>query len=692
MKAQLRDGMLDGDGDGYGNAAPAPISSSAAAARLTGYTDEANPFGDENLTKPFIWKKKYEKSIEQGMDTEILSKTELAKKLAANAEEIKRIKARKVQRQEEKEAMDALREQLAREAELENIEGWEEKEEEFHRQNAALRTQIRIEEGREKAVDILAKNMLLHRKLRQGATEQDKKEHPEWRGSVLDPALGADKDIELSEPYRLFVDDPSNGSTALPWRDLEFLRTDIEGMRNLAEKGEEAYWDACWKLCNTATVRQKEAAFAQGAQYSRWGRPMPRPVATSAFSASSSTGSVRDDIALLLRGKTVSELNELEGEIRLLLSGSADAPAALRAMSEGVDQNYWESVLKELQEFKALAYLREFHLDLLRARLADLQTFIRAEKEAERARRQAMMEERLARGEIGEAEVEEEKRAAAAAAAEAEMDFEPTLIPHEAFDGAAAGGEGKAASFSPPLHAAVGDELEHHAADARAMTAVDADADARALAEQRRLVAEQRQRELEERRRALEGSAAAAASTGPSALAAASSAAVSATPVDTADDGAYRRESSRPLEGDEVQMRQSVSLPAQTYWWHDKYRPRKPRFFNRVKTGYEWNKYNATHYDKENPPPKIVQGYKFNIFYPDLIDPSQAPRYRLEPDPDGNPDFCIIRFMAGPPYEDIAFKIVNKEWEYSFKRGYKCSFDRGVLCLYFNFRRYFYRR
>ena len=22
----------------------------------------------------------------------------------------------------------------------------------------------------------------------------------------------------------------------------------------------------------------------------------------------------------------------------------------------------------------------------------------------------------------------------------------------------------------------------------------------------------------------------------------------------------------------------------------------------------------------DNPPPKIVQGYKFNIFYPDLID------------------------------------------------------------------------
>lgn len=31
----------------------------------------------------------------------------------------------------------------------------------------------------------------------------------------------------------------------------------------------------------------------------------------------------------------------------------------------------------------------------------------------------------------------------------------------------------------------------------------------------------------------------------------------------------------------------------------------------------------------DNPPPKIVQGYKFNIFYPDLIDKSSTPQYFL---------------------------------------------------------------
>lgn len=59
-----------------------------------------------------------------------------------------------------------------------------------------------------------------------------------------------------------------------------------------------------------------------------------------------------------------------------------------------------------------------------------------------------------------------------------------------------------------------------------------------------------------------------------------------------------------------------------------RYAPRKPRYFNRIHTGYEWNKYNQTHYDTENPPPKVVQGYKFNIFYPDLLDKTHAPTYR----------------------------------------------------------------
>lgn len=144
---------------------------------------------------------------------------------------------------------------------------------------------------------------------------------------------------------------------------------------------------------------------------------------------------------------------------------------------------------------------------------------------------------------------------------------------------------------------------------------------------------------------------------------------------------------------------------SQAVWMgQGKYRPRKPKYFNRVQMGYEWNKYNQTHYDHDNPPPKVVQGYKFHVFYPDLIDPTKAPTYKIIREggrkkgqtmaPAGEEDTCIIRFMAGPPYEDVAFRIVDRDWDYSAKhdRGFKSTFERGILTLHFSFKRIMYRK
>ena len=184
----------------------------------------------------------------------------------------------------------------------------------------------------------------------------------------------------------------------------------------------------------------------------------------------------------------------------------------------------------------------------------------------------------------------------------------------------------------------------------------------------------------------------------------------------TAEEQAMHKEARKNMGEDEAQFSVESSLEAQVYLWSDKYRPRKPRYFNRVHTGFEWNKYNQTHYDMDNPPPKIVQGYKFNIFYPDLIDKSATPEYflvRIIIFPDSlstvllfkylnffilqtpcadNKDFAILRFHAGPPYEDIAFKIVSREWEYSYKRGFRCQFHNNIFQLWFHFKRYRYRR
>ena len=55
---------------------------------------------------------------------------------------------------------------------------------------------------------------------------------------------------------------------------------------------------------------------------------------------------------------------------------------------------------------------------------------------------------------------------------------------------------------------------------------------------------------------------------------------------------------------------------------------RKPWYFNRVEMGYEWNEYDRTHYDHDNPQPKAMQGYKFNMFYPDLFEQVEDDRLR----------------------------------------------------------------
>ncbi|KAF7553757.1 hypothetical protein G7Z17_g3411 [Cylindrodendrum hubeiense] len=167
----------------------------------------------------------------------------------------------------------------------------------------------------------------------------------------------------------------------------------------------------------------------------------------------------------------------------------------------------------------------------------------------------------------------------------------------------------------------------------------------------------------------------------------------------------YDREVARGVdENEEIFTSEEAVTSTGSSQWSDKYRPRKPRYFNRVQMGYDWNKYNQTHYDHDNPPPKVVQGYKFNIFYPELIDKTKAPTFKIVREHGrrrgesfaaaGEEDTCLIRFIAGAPYEDVAFRIVDREWDYSAKkdRGFKSSFDKGILQLHFQFKKIYYRK
>jgi hypothetical protein len=71
-----------------------------------------------------------------------------------------------------------------------------------------------------------------------------------------------------------------------------------------------------------------------------------------------------------------------------------------------------------------------------------------------------------------------------------------------------------------------------------------------------------------------------------------------ASGADLASEALYRAEAERELDEEEeiFNLEENIVNPT-SYNWEDKYRPRKPRYFNRVHTGYEWNKYNQTHYE-----------------------------------------------------------------------------------------------
>lgn len=346
----------------------------------------------------------------------------------------------------------------------------------------------------------------------------------------------------------------------------------------------------------------------------------------------------RGRINHMLSSKSTDELQQLQDQVRAKL-----------ASGEPVDVEYWERVLKSIVVWRAKARLRDMHEAVLSNRLE----YLRRKQRDEAARQQHELLVQTA----DDSDAEQETRSAAADGRDAVCRFEA--------DEEQAALE---ALYDP-------DEMEPAPIHASQLSY-----------EERRLPIRTLREHLEElvaARRRVAGQLF-IPRTRPNDI----DSGLSDNPAERM----FMQEASRALDvTEEVMQGGDEVLGHQTYQWQDKYRPRKPRFFNRVHAGYDWNKYNQTHYDSDNPPPKTVQGYKFNIFYPDLIDKTVAPTYRIIKEK-GQDDTVLLRFSAGPPYEDIAFRIVNREWEYSHKRGFKNSFDRGVLQLHFNFRRLRYRK
>ena len=124
-----------------------------------GYTDDNNPFGDPDLSKPFVWNKKIEKMRARGLEP-YLDIQSLILKLRGVKKDLDKIRKSKLEREENKEKGTDQKMQN-KEVDEQIFDEWKNKDEKFHLAQEKLRTEIRIKQGREKPVDFIHKVLMI---------------------------------------------------------------------------------------------------------------------------------------------------------------------------------------------------------------------------------------------------------------------------------------------------------------------------------------------------------------------------------------------------------------------------------------------------------------------------------------------------------------------------------------------------
>lgn len=489
------------------------------------YTNEDNPFGDANLTSTFVWQKKLEvKGLTNLRDEEI--EIINRQKQMENKAELEKVKKRRLERELEMAQREEEMALLQRSREAAEFQEWERQEDQFHLEQARLRSKIRIQDGRAKPIDLLAQYVSTH-SLEETIEMQMHEPYTYLNG------LGIEDLEDLLEDIRVYMEMDKSGENTGYWVDLTIIASDELQKLKKMELGSEYH----------AVVGNREGI----------------------------NHSVARDVTSIFQGKTAQQLDELKLKIESKLSGKED----------GVDIGYWESLLSQLKAHMARARLRDRHQENLRKKLEMLKS---EQVETDEPMQTDQITEEPSTSSIKREPTEEENDDSSQdidKEDEEAMDllsdcfalykqgnYSPEYVPEDSMDS--------------NIRIIDADQLEVNIEKVRNRVlnrAEDVDDEDFATKEEMRLAKVVRD--------------------------------------------------SLGVNAEEAEFSVETKLDSEVYLWSDKYRPRKPRYFNRVHTGFEWNKYNQTHYDMDNPPPKIVQGYKFNIFYPDLIDKNSTPQYFL---------------------------------------------------------------
>jgi cactin len=464
-------------------------------------------------------------------------------------QEIERVKERRRERERERAQREEERSATQREAEAEQHKGWRNQENEFNLRQARRRSEIRIAEGRSKPIDVLYQSLQLISAGRGDLSEDEMGVESlladEQDGGVA-ARVKARGAAALFTDLRL-LDEPYLIFNNLLLEEMSELEQDLGMYMNLDKYHEnQEFWEAMLVVCRDeiAKLQRSEAQLERA-------RRGEQQVGSGLHS------SVLSDVEQILVGKNGRALLELEEMIKLKMDSG-----------ESIDVEYWETLFQRLQVFKARARLREMHQAVLEEKLAELE-LLAAEEEA------ALLREAAALGEDPSS-----LPAILAAATAGAADQHPEEV-----------GSGLVASDQVLSDEQLGCFAPLAPEEYVGETVLDEEEDLRRLQQLRRkVVLETAERQREQQ------------------LLLADENQADADADADADAELFKREASKGMGENEHAFNQVVDVEQQTYSWFDKYRPRKPRFFNRVRTGYQWTAYNRKHYgsDKEAMPPRMV--------------------------------------------------------------------------------------
>ena len=279
------------------------------------YTNDDNPFGDPMLEQRFKWGAKLKKEGLDKLDDKQLDRMQRMK-MEEQRLELEKVKMNRIAREKEMEERRHAMELEDRMRENDKFSKFKEQEDEFHLEQARLRSKIRIQDGRAKPIDLLAKYI---------SAEEE-----------MDA-------IEMHEPYTYL-----NGLTI---DDLEDLVADINVYSNMDLDKNRGYWSDIMTIVEDELNKLRKLESQEESLYE-----------AAAERRQGINKAVADDVQKIFQGKTAEQLSTLQKSIESKLRMAADG-------SSGVDVNYWESLLSQLKAHLARARLRDKHKENLKKKL-----------------------------------------------------------------------------------------------------------------------------------------------------------------------------------------------------------------------------------------------------------------------------------------------------------------------------------